>query len=77
MSVCEAASALREARPGSAPPIVHDELSTLLRPVQSAGPALFMALTRCLAVLYSGDNGEARLAAIAQAENVLRLCRRA
>ncbi len=70
----------RETDPVNAPtsaaanrPIVHQDISSLLRPVQIAAPALFMALNRCLHVLHSGDTGEARLSAIAEAENALRL----
>jgi len=57
-------------------PIKHNDIATLLRPVQAAAPALFMALRRCLTVLHSGDVGEARLHAIAEAENALRLSER-
>jgi len=59
--------------PDTCLPIRHDDIATLLRPVQVAAPALFMALRRCLTVLQSGDVGEDRLCAIAEAENALRL----
>lgn len=62
--------------PDGCPPLVHHDIVSLLRPVQIAAPALFLALSRCLHVLHSGDTGEARLSAIAQAENALRLVER-
>ena len=58
------------------PRVAHQDISSLLRPVQIAAPALFLALNRCLHVLHSGDTGEARLSAIAEAENALRLVER-
>ncbi len=53
--------------------IRREDLLAILKPVQSAGPALFMALMRCLEVLETGDVGEARVAAISEAKNALLL----
>ncbi len=56
-------------------PVDQSVSASLLGPICKAAPALFVAVMRCLAVLYSGDMGEARSLAICQAENALRLGR--
>ena len=76
MPTREPDSVRRPTSPDGCPPVAHQDISSLLRPLQIAAPALFMALNRCLHVLHSGDMGEARLSAIAEAENALRLVER-